>query len=89
MPLPHAIPLLPNNTGTGGVTAVQDPPRERSNNCNLPRIEFQSGATPTMSCEQSAGTPSACALLATIIATPKKTARKIDINIRKSRRTAY
>jgi len=76
-------------TGTADVIAVQPPPRDRSNNCNLPRIEFQSGATATINCEQSAGTPSARTLLATIIATPKQIPRKIDINIRKCRRTAY
>ena len=89
MPLPHAKPFLPNRTGTGDATAVQGPPLERSNNCILPRIEFQSGAMATMSWEQSFGTPSARAPQAKIAAIAKNTERKIDINVRKSRRTAY
>src|SRR6185369_449033 len=59
IPVPHARPFLPNNTGNGPATIFQSPPRGRSNNRSSPRIEFHVGAIPTMICVQSSGTPSA------------------------------
>src|SRR6476620_4734442 len=63
MPIPHARPFLPNNTGNGPATTFQSPPRGRSNNRTSPRIEFHVGAIPRMSCVQSSGTPSANILM--------------------------
>ena len=59
IPVPHARPFFPNNTGNGPATTFHSPPRGRSNNCKSPRIEFHVGAIPIMSCVQSSGTPSA------------------------------
>ena len=63
MPLPHASPCLPKSTGHAGPVASHFPLYARSNNCICPRIEFQSGAVPTINCVQSSGTPAAYALL--------------------------
>ena len=63
IPVPHARPFLPNNTGNGPPTIFQSPPRGRSTNRNSPRIEFHVGAIPSISCVQSSGMPSAKALM--------------------------